>query len=452
MDGAPIVETMIPKRFVGRKASSGKQEDASAGPTTSSSVVLSAASGSRLRKEHTIPNEILEDEELNKHIGALPSNYGFEIHKTIWRVQTAKAKCVALQFPEGLLMFSCIIAEIIEQFCPTVESTIILGDVTYGACCVDDYTAKSLGADFLVHYGHSCLIPVDQCSMNILYVFVDISIDVSHFVNTVVKLLNKDWKLMLVGTIQFAAGLRSAKEALEAHFSHVEIPQEKPLSRGEILGCTAPRLEKGKFDCIVYLADGRFHLESIMIANPDLPAFKYDPYSKELTQEYYDHSQMLSIRRDAISRAAKSSKWGLILGTLGHQGSPNILSRIEDELNKKGIPFVVVLLSEIFPHKLALFKDVGAWVQVACPRLSIDWGYAFDTPLLSPYEAFVALEEVAFATPYPMDFYSSAGGPWSVRYGYDPLAKFKAAQPKLQVQADTDSPSQPRACDSENAK
>lgn len=32
-----------------------------------------------------------------------------------------------------------------------------MGDVTYGACCVDDYTARALGADFLVHYGHSCL-------------------------------------------------------------------------------------------------------------------------------------------------------------------------------------------------------------------------------------------------------------------------------------------------------
>lgn len=35
--------------------------------------------------------------------------------------------------------------------------------------------------------------------------------------------------------------------------------------------------------------------------------------------------------------------------------------------------------------------DVGVWVQVACPRLSIDWGYAFERPLLSPYEAMVAL-------------------------------------------------------------
>lgn len=39
----------------------------------------------------------------------------------------------------------------------TEADTLIMGDVTYGACCVDDYTARALGADLLVHYGHSCL-------------------------------------------------------------------------------------------------------------------------------------------------------------------------------------------------------------------------------------------------------------------------------------------------------
>lgn len=39
----------------------------------------------------------------------------------------------------------------------TEADTIVMGDVTYGACCVDDFTARALGADFLVHYGHSCL-------------------------------------------------------------------------------------------------------------------------------------------------------------------------------------------------------------------------------------------------------------------------------------------------------
>ena len=42
-----------------------------------------------------------------------------------------------------------------------MEQTFIMGDVTFGACCVDDYSAAALGADFLVHYGHSwCGLPV----------------------------------------------------------------------------------------------------------------------------------------------------------------------------------------------------------------------------------------------------------------------------------------------------
>jgi diphthamide biosynthesis enzyme Dph1/Dph2-like protein len=40
-----------------------------------------------------------------------------------------------------------------------------MGDVTYGACCIDDYTAAALGCDMLVHYGHSCLGTFDGYSI-----------------------------------------------------------------------------------------------------------------------------------------------------------------------------------------------------------------------------------------------------------------------------------------------
>ncbi|KAK3088933.1 Diphthamide biosynthesis protein 1, partial [Teratosphaeriaceae sp. CCFEE 6253] len=61
--------------------------------------------------------------------------------------------------PEGLLMFATTISDILTTFCPGT-STLIMADVTYGACCIDDYTARALGCDLLVHYAHSCLIPV----------------------------------------------------------------------------------------------------------------------------------------------------------------------------------------------------------------------------------------------------------------------------------------------------
>ena len=64
---------------------------------------------------------------------------------------------------------------------------------------------------------------------------------------------------------------------------------------------------------------------------------------------------------------------------------------------------------------------------------SVDWGHYFTVPVLSPFELFVALGEVADSAlwsadqeqqqqhnstqdiegGYPMDFYSKAGGPWT---------------------------------------
>lgn len=37
-----------------------------------------------------IPTDILEDEVLNEFIKALPKNYNFEIHKSIWRINEMK--------------------------------------------------------------------------------------------------------------------------------------------------------------------------------------------------------------------------------------------------------------------------------------------------------------------------------------------------------------------------
>lgn len=60
-----------------------------------------------------------------------------------------------------------------------------MGDVTYGACCVDDYTATALGCDMLVHYGHSCLVPVDHTKIRTLYVFVEIHLETDHLLETI---------------------------------------------------------------------------------------------------------------------------------------------------------------------------------------------------------------------------------------------------------------------------
>lgn len=365
------------------------------------------------RTAHRIPDEILNDVLLQKAISRLPSNYNFEVPKTVWKIKSCSAKRVALQFPEGLLLFACVIVDILESF--TECSCIIMGDITYGACCVDDFTARALRVDLLVHYGHSCLVPIDRTSgVNMLYIFVDIKIDSLHFIETLQHNFTPGTHIALVSTIQFVPTLQSVHKNELLSDYHVIVPQCKPLSPGEILGCTAPKLPSD-VQAIVYLGDGRFHLESVMISNPHIPAYRYDPYSKVFSQEYYDFRQMSHNRRAAIMTAAKAQTFGLILGTLGRQGSTNVLQSVRDMIASSGKSCVIILMSEIFPDKLRLFTQVDAWVQVACPRLSIDWGLAFDKPLLTPYEVAVALQVVPYQDSYPMDYYANDSlGPWTV--------------------------------------
>ncbi|KAL8279744.1 hypothetical protein RQP46_007839 [Phenoliferia psychrophenolica] len=533
MDTSPEAVKAPRKRFVGRTAGS-------KAPTASSS---SLAVGALAQAASSAADPLL----LAAIAALLPHNYNFEIPKTVTQMKKNGATRVALQMPEGLLMYGCAIVDIIERF--SGAECVIMGDVTYGACCIDDYTARALGCDMMVHYGHSCLVPVDTTTIKTLYVFVEISVDRAHLAATVrlnfpscipsphaaigsakgkgpqleieiespsasstpptatTRDPTRPTKLALVGTIQFVAAVQALKADLESPppaptpdllaieapppsedsvsrptpeavaatvpTFQVIVPQVKPLSPGEILGCTAPRLAPDT-EALLYVGDGRFHLESVMIANPLIPAFRYDPYTKRLTRELYEHAEMRQLRGDAVRQARESLRvarkgtsakdggeiWAVVLGTLGRQGNLRVLRSVTRHLSPNSsptapptsstrTPFIPMLLSELSPSKLALFTGISTFVQTSCPRLSIDWGYAFPKPLLSPYEASVALgahgargwggmgypavlegslpddagedkdkDKAAPDDGYPMDFYADQSlGDWTPRFG-----------------------------------
>lgn len=379
----------------------------------------------RRRKEKAPPvDPVLLEKTMRE--SNLPSAYSFEIEKSVQRINNLNAKHIALQMPEGLLLYATVISDVMQRLAPTLEQVSILGDVTYGACCVDDLGAQALGAELLVHYGHSCLVPIQHTVIPCLYVFVEITIDVAHLVDcldlTLASEISKP-HVYLLGTIQFRHALSEAQELLSEKGYSTSIPQAKPLSPGEVLGCTSPVLAESagsenddKANAIVlFVADGRFHLESTLISNPHIRLFyRYDPYSKALTEESYDHAKMKSLRLKAIESAKSAQVFGILLGTLGRQGNPGILARIREQLKAHGKKSFTMLVSEITPAKLALFTKVDAWIQVACPRLSVDWGHFLSKqPVLNPYELFVCLEETAWRDKYPMDYYSHQGGPWS---------------------------------------
>lgn len=295
---------------------------------------------------------------------------------------------------------------------------------------------------------------VDTTIIPCLYVFVEIRIDVGRMIGTCLGGELGTRNVVLAGTIQFGGAIRAAKAELERVGFRVLVPQAKPLSAGEVLGCTAPRVLKGDFDgvdlgdvVVVFVADGRFHLEAFMIANPGVRAYRYDPYLGKMFLEEYDHVGMKNSRRKAIERAREAKNWGVVLGTLGRQGNPRILDRLEKKMGEKGLSWTVVLMSEMSPARIALFEDsIDAWIQIACPRLSVDWGESYGKPLLNSFEAEIALglipgwwerhnasdmcgngeccacddgakkDALENGIDYPMDYYAQDGGEWNSCY------------------------------------
>jgi 2-(3-amino-3-carboxypropyl)histidine synthase len=95
-----------------------------------SEVTVAKSSGVRPSAQYLnqIPREISEDPVLLSCISQLPSNYSFEVEKTIWRIRQHGYKIVGLQLPEGFLVYSMLLSDIIERFAEC--QCIIMADVT----------------------------------------------------------------------------------------------------------------------------------------------------------------------------------------------------------------------------------------------------------------------------------------------------------------------------------
>ena len=356
----------------------------------------------------------------------LPKNYNFEIYKSIKKIREIskekkkKNPLIALQFPEGLLIFSLLISDILSTFAEC--ETIILGDITYGACCIDDIGCSLLNCDLIIHYAHSCLKPNIITLVKVMYIFVEIKIDIEHLVKTIILNFPKENSdsLFFLGSLQYNSSLFVLKRKLiDCGYdkNNIIIPQNKPRVIGEVIGCTSPILEKKKDNCyVIFICDGRFHMESVMIQNPNFKFFQYNPFTKYLTIEEYDIELMKKIRFEQIEKLKESKFIGVIFGTLGRQGSKGILDRINKLLDENNKDYVNICLNENTEEKISKFPQCDCFIQIACPRLSIDWPDQFSKPMLTPYETYIAFGKIEKPEIYRMDNYSYETGEWGHLY------------------------------------
>ena len=297
-------------------------------------------------------------------------------------IKERKPLSVALNGPDGLLpKVQDLALKIGKKF---GIPAYLLADTTWGTCDLNSIGAKILNAEILFNIGHTNRIEIFEKNVIMIDAFDDISFD--KVTKKCIELV-RGKTISLITDSQHLHQIESVKKMLEENGVDVKIGKGKgQLNDGQVFGCEFyPATETmDKVDANVFLGQSNFHAAGVALAT-NRPTFILDPYFNEI-QEITEFARKLQKKATlAIYKAAEAETFGVIVGLKEGQLSKLTALKFKKELENLGRTVHLIALTEITNERLRNLKDIDAFIQVACPRISTDM--KFDKPLLSTPQA-----------------------------------------------------------------
>ena len=297
-------------------------------------------------------------------------------------IKERKPVSVALNGPDGLLpKVQDLALRIGKKF---GIPAYLLADTTWGTCDLNSIGAEILNAEILFNIGHTNKIEIFEKNVIMINAFDDISFD--NVTKKCIELV-RGKTISLITDSQHLHQIESVKKMLEENGVDVKIGKGKgQLNDGQVFGCEFyPATETmDKVDANVFLGQSNFHAAGVALAT-NRPTFILDPYFNEI-QEITEFARKLQKKATlAIYKAAESVTFGVIVGLKEGQLSKLTALKFKKELENLGKTVHLIALTEITNERLRNLKDIDAFIQVACPRISTDM--KFDKPLLSTPQA-----------------------------------------------------------------
>lgn len=293
------------------------------------------------------------------------------------------ATLVALQFPEGLKTRAKEIAEEIEN--KTGAKTIVFIDPIFGACMLADETAKRLGADLLVHFGHSRFYKEEMPTVYVPVFYEIPEKQIQKTASTIALELQKRKikKIGLVGTIQYLPALPKIKKKLEQKGFVAKIGKGSNVSDGQVLGCNYSSLLAAiaTVDCTVYIGDGRFHPIGIVLST-NKPVFMIEPFELEWREIGNEKGQFVRKRMVLIGSLLEAKSFGILVSTEKGQWGIQKALLAKEAIEKKGKK-AVILVGNLLKPDYVLGINVDCLVNTACPRIATDDYNNYSAPVIS---------------------------------------------------------------------
>ncbi|XP_069837362.1 2-(3-amino-3-carboxypropyl)histidine synthase subunit 2 [Dendropsophus ebraccatus] len=319
----------------------------------------------------------------------------YEIQKSINFIKEKGASKVALQFPDDLLVISVSIARKLDE--ATGAKVYILGDTSYGSCCVDEVAAEHVGADALIHYGRACLSPCRR--LPVTYIFGRKAVDVDLCAQAFQNLFpEQDSRIVVFSDVVYDHVLGELEMRFMTIYPHVIFSKlswlEEAPSAGEVYKfgrkfCPDPSLWPGSYN-FFYVGGEGSTLSNLLLTWPHCTFFSFNPVTNESRREGVHVNRALMKRFYLIEKARDAQVVGILVGTLGVSDYLSALSHLKSIIRRAGKKSYMLSMGKLNPAKLANFPEVDIFVLVACSENSLLDSSEFYRPIITPDEMEVA--------------------------------------------------------------
>lgn len=372
----------------------------------------------------------------------------YEIKRTISEIRAGQWKRIALQFPDDMLVDAPRVFERLrdglkheraaraaaattasedEKNEEKEEKLCILGDTSYGSCCVDEVAAEHTDADVVVHYGRACLSPTAR--LPVIYVFTAKSLlldaVVASFKETYPPSSQAEEKVCLMADIPYSHHLDELYRRLteEEGYGHIFktsiihdpaslIPNRTtPVSTtggGEGGGTDEAATAALKEYSIFHISEPPTSLLLILSSRiKSLHIFPTTPSSSSSSLSSSSDSPppppthlasttttpLLRRRYALITRLSTIPIFGILINTLSVSHYLLALQHCQHLISASGKKSYTFVVGKINAAKLANFSEIGGWVVIGCWESSLleNGSREFFRPVITPWELEVAL-------------------------------------------------------------
>jgi len=316
--------------------------------------------------------------------------FDFEEERLKQEIARLGAKRVLLQLPEGLKPEAPRLAKIIEK---TGALPIVSADPCYGACDLATSEAKSLAVDLIIHFGHAKLLKHEKVPT--IYIEARATVTVDSAVEASLPLLTKYSKIGLATTVQHVQTLGVVREILVRTGKVVVIGDAGRMSYpGQVVGCDFSNVKSvaQEVDAFLFVGGGKFHALGVALATSK-PTVVADPYDKTAYSVDGEAQKILKQRWASIEEAGHAKTFGVLISLKPGQKHIDEAVKIKDAVEKMGKTACLFAIREILPEALMEFPTVDAYVNTACPRISLDDASKFRKPVLTVNEFMVVSGE-----------------------------------------------------------